>query len=262
MRRTGSGDPRAPSSLSVRKDAPLPKNDGSGPATPTRATFLGRPQVSRNSSAATAVHTTILPQNAGMKGLALRTPAERPRLSSLPIQTTGQDAEQPSPGPAGSLSSTSSSDSSPVQSRIVRRPPRFTGHDVGASLGDDEGDAAEAAFLPPTQTSGSRSAQNQDLGATLRGDPGNLARRVPRDPKEDRVQLSQTSDSSTGSAALVKRPAVDRRPPGPLSPRRTVELSGRSPAGKGKGKGVSREGSDGTPSMGSSFSDLEGTVSV
>jgi hypothetical protein len=54
----------------------------------------------------------------------------------------------------------------------------------------------------------------------------------------------------------------DRRsgvPPGPLSPRRAAELAGRSASGKGsKGKGYSREGSDGTPSMGSSFSDLDG----
>lgn len=42
------------------------------------------------------------------------------------------------------------------------------------------------------------------------------------------------------------------RPVGPLSPRRTAELAG---TGKGSGKG-----SDGTPSMGSSFSDLDGTL--
>jgi hypothetical protein len=44
-----------------------------------------------------------------------------------------------------------------------------------------------------------------------------------------------------------------------LSPRRTVELAGRSPIGRGKNGG--REGSDGTPSMGSSFSDLDGRCS-
>jgi len=47
---------------------------------------------------------------------------------------------------------------------------------------------------------------------------------------------------------------------GALSPKRTAELAGRSPVvgGSRKGKTVlSREGSDGTPSMGSSFSDLD-----
>ena len=39
--------------------------------------------------------------------------------------------------------------------------------------------------------------------------------------------------------------------------RRVAELDGRSPGSKSRG--YSREGSDGTPSMGSSFSDLDGT---
>ena len=50
--------------------------------------------------------------------------------------------------------------------------------------------------------------------------------------------------------------SAEQRTPGPLSPRRTAELAGRSPGSKNKG--YSREGSDGTPSMGSSYSDLDG----
>jgi hypothetical protein len=81
---------------------------------------------------------------------------------------------------------------------------------------------------------------------------------------------SQTSDSSAGSAAVVSRPrpgtagvgADGRRVPppqqGPLSPRRTAELAARGPGSASRGKGASREGSDGAPSMGSSFSDLDG----
>lgn len=55
---------------------------------------------------------------------------------------------------------------------------------------------------------------------------------------------------------MVRHPrhSAERKGPGPLSPRRTAELAGKSPSGK-----ASREGSDGTPSMGSSFSDLDGT---
>lgn len=41
---------------------------------------------------------------------------------------------------------------------------------------------------------------------------------------------------------------------GALSPRRAAELSGAST----RGRTNRREGSDGTPSMGSSFSDLDG----
>ena len=72
---------------------------------------------------------------------------------------------------------------------------------------------------------------------------------------------SQTSDSSAGSTAPVGRgeSAIGkdgarigggRGVAGPLSPKRTVELSGKG-----------REGSEGSPSMGSSFSDLDGTFS-
>lgn len=58
---------------------------------------------------------------------------------------------------------------------------------------------------------------------------------------------------------MVRRPTGDKKPPGPLSPRRAAALAGRSPSGY---KGKSREGSDGTPSMGSSFSDLDGACFV
>jgi hypothetical protein len=51
---------------------------------------------------------------------------------------------------------------------------------------------------------------------------------------------------------------TEQRTPGPLSPRRTAELAGRSPGNQSKG--YSREGSDGTPSMGSSYSDLDGKL--
>lgn len=72
---------------------------------------------------------------------------------------------------------------------------------------------------------------------------------------------SQTSDSSTSSATPARRPEPlhgthRHRLTGPLSPRRHEELAGRSPGLKGKG----RQDSDGTPSMGSSFSDLDGML--
>jgi hypothetical protein len=68
-------------------------------------------------------------------------------------------------------------------------------------------------------------------------------------------QQSQTSDSSASSTAPTSRRPEPlqglgrQRPTGPLSPKRTAQLSGKR-----------REGSDGTPSMGSSFSDLDGKL--
>lgn len=192
-------------------------------------------------------------------------------------------ADPSSPGPADSPSEASSDDSSsPAQSRIIRRPPRFQQqqhHDrdgVRSSFLDEmEEEEAEPAFLPfrakahadAGDAGDNGSAQYTDPGATLRGDPrdfaANAARRLQNatgvdltqgkgkgKEKERILHRSGTSDSSASSAAFVsKRSVGDRRQPSnPLSPRRTAEL---------KGKGYSREGSDGTPSMGSSFSDLD-----
>ncbi|KAI2617159.1 hypothetical protein GGR54DRAFT_216468 [Hypoxylon sp. NC1633] len=261
MRRAGSGDKsaRAPSALSIRKDSPLPRNDGSLPGTPMRST--PRPTATRTSSSNTAVYTT---RNLGGSSKAALKPsadAQRRRLSSLPIATSvnDEDAEPPSPGPAESSDSeSSSSSSSPAQSRIIRRPPRFQGKDAASSFADDED--AEPAFLPyKPQSDGSTSGAGQhDLSATLRGNPSrDYAKRHSKGTgRTERIHQSQTSDSSTSSAATPQKGPVDPNRPGagPLSPRRTMELAGRSPGGKGKG--YSRD-SDGTPSMGSSFSDLD-----
>ncbi|KAK1758479.1 hypothetical protein QBC47DRAFT_411172 [Echria macrotheca] len=289
LRRTGSAAGRAPSSLSVRKDSPLPRNNNNndptsaGPVPAAKTTLPMRPQVSRNSSAGTAVPTHAQLAN---KPAAAATPPPRRRLPSLGISTqaaaayAAADESEPQTAspPASSISSDSSSSSSsesPIQSRIIRRPPRFhskAGAGGGNGDDDDDDDEMEPAFLPlrgsqreSTLTSGGSSGQGQDLGATVRGvgdvrGGGLAARRPARDAAKEQksVVLSQTSDSSTSSAAMVPRNRGERErgaPPGPLSPRRTAELAGRSP--RGKGKGVSREGSDGTPSMGSSFSDLD-----
>lgn len=96
---------------------------------------------------------------------------------------------------------------------------------------------------------------NHDPSATLRGEPVGIAKRTHGYKKTD---ISQTSDSSASSTAPSTKPVASlrRHGPGPLSPRRTAELAGRSPRGKG------REGSEGSPSMGSSFSDLDGMTCI
>ncbi|KAM7208915.1 autophagy-related protein 29 [Naviculisporaceae sp. PSN 640] len=264
MRRTGSVGNRAPSALSMRKDSPLPRNEGTRSPTPAKAGPSGRPQLSRNSSGGTAV----APVPSAKPPSRLSDPHRR-RLSIItPGSATPipQEADPSSPNPTDSArstspalsSSSSSSSSDAIESRIIRRPPRFQTDDGGGDLGDD--DEAEPAFLPfKPKDSTSTASSGQDLGATLRGDARDgFGRRLPktsgRSHRDQLLHHSQTSDSSTSSAAMVRRPTGDRKIPGPLSPRRTAELAGRSPSGN---KGKSREGSDGTPSMGSSFSDLD-----
>ncbi|KAI8193480.1 Autophagy-related protein 29 [Colletotrichum sp. SAR 10_65] len=258
---------RTISALSIRRDSPLPRNDASTPATPITTSL--RPNLSRNGSAGTITRnlggegtstarpgattkpsTTSRPSNDGQQ--------QRRRLSSLPIQSTPRSPEPASPPDESSSPASSDDESSPAQSRIIRRPPRFQQQrDGGVNLDDEDDDDAEPAFLQYKPQSASNASSAQDMGSTLRGDPRN-ARRTPKG--KERIHHSETSDSSTSSPALISRSSAtsDRRPTaggGPLSPRRAAELSGKSPSSKGKG--YSRDGSDGTPSMGSSFSDLD-----
>ncbi|RYC65236.1 hypothetical protein CHU98_g995 [Xylaria longipes] len=261
-RYTGSAtQTRAPSSTSIRKDAPLPLNEQNTPTSSMRST--PRPRPTRTSSTKTAFFTARNLGNSGGKDHGKSSgDAQRRRLTSLPITTNVDDqddqddqtADPQSPGPAESssaASSSSSSSSSPAQSRIIRRPPRFQGNE-GPSFAndDDDDDETEPAFLPY------RPQAEHDLSATLRGNLRDTGKRSLKVSDRHRIHHSQTSDSSSGSTP-VSRGTNDKRSGGPLSPRRTMESAGRSPGGKSKG--YSRD-SDGTPSMGSSFSDLDGTV--
>ncbi|EKD16757.1 uncharacterized protein L3040_006259 [Drepanopeziza brunnea f. sp. 'multigermtubi'] len=245
MKRTGSGGggPRVTSALSTRKDSPLPRNE---PSTPIRTMA---PPFSRTSSANTTTTSRNLPQ---------------PQTSPRPQQATTvrrslSPAHKPRPppvdsSPALSPSSSSSSDSPlPHQSRLLRNRPRYTKKDAQGSLDPVDSDDEEPAFMP---------IAHQDPSATLRGDPRTITRKTPHGHshtaskrKQDLGVMSQTSDSSASSTPATgayRRQDVAKgmrdRPVGPLSPRRTAELAGQKASGKG---------SDGTPSMGSSFSDLD-----
>ncbi|KAI0428232.1 hypothetical protein F5Y09DRAFT_343903 [Xylaria sp. FL1042] len=257
-----TGQPRAPSSTSIRKDSPLPRNEQNTPSSSMRST--PRPAPTRTSSTNTALYTTRnLGSGAKVSGKSATDPQRR--LTSLPITTNiddqndqdDQETYPQSPASADSSSASSSSSSSPAQSRIIRRPPRFQGNE-GPSFArhdddDDDDDDAEPAFLPYRRQAVGSSSGQHDLSATLRGDIRDPAKRSVKGSGRDRTHHSQTSDSSTSSVP-VTRGTHEKRPSGPLSPRRTLELAGRSPGGKAKG--YSRD-SDGTPSMGSSFSDLD-----
>ncbi|KIL93255.1 hypothetical protein FAVG1_03232 [Fusarium avenaceum] len=267
----GPGHQRTHSALSVRRDSPMPRNEaGSGAGTPLNTSM--RPIVPRN----TSTNTTVLRDMAGGSasprpgmGTAART-GERRRLSSLPISSglakspeqvaqpePSPDERSPSPGPADSSPTSSEDESSPAQSRIIRRPPRSK-QPEGGQYEDEDDDESEPAFQPYTSPSNQTSAQ--DLGSTLRGDGRSSGKRHHRTHGKPTIHQSNTSDSSASSAAMVQRPdksdkQLEQRTPGPLSPRRTTELAGREPGSKGKG--YSREGSDGTPNASVTQSALE-----
>ncbi|KAN0106082.1 hypothetical protein V8E51_008958 [Hyaloscypha variabilis] len=262
MRRTGSGGggPRIASALSSRKDSPIPRNDPSVPGTPGRP---AAPPFSRTSSANTTITsrnfapTSPRPTHATINRRSL-SPKPKSRPNSLAIEPpTRSPRPAPLSSPEDSSSSSSSDSEPPMQSRLLRRPPRFSANKLGQS-GDADEEDENPAFMPfaaPSET-----PTHHDPSATLRGDPRNIGGRRPAHKKSmDAALQSATSDSSTSSTTPApRRPeplqgTQRQRLTGPLSPRRTAELAGRSPGLKGKG----RQDSDGTPSMGSSFSDLD-----
>ncbi|KAI1154370.1 hypothetical protein F4825DRAFT_448556 [Nemania diffusa] len=256
-----ASQPRAPSSASIRRDSPLSRNEQNTPSSSMRST--PRPPPTRTSSTNTALFTT---RNLGGGAKGTGKPSndvQRHRLTSLPITTNIDDQDDQDDPEADSQSlghvessstASSSSSSSPAQSRIIRRPPRFQSNE-GPSYADDDDDDddVEPAFLPYRPQTGSAGSGQHDLSATLRGNLRDSGKRSFRGSDRDHTHHSQTSDSSTGSAP-VSRDASDRRPSGPLSPRRTMQLAGRGSGGKSK---TYSQNSDGAPSMGSSFSDLD-----
>ncbi|KAL2183403.1 hypothetical protein L209DRAFT_782536 [Thermothelomyces heterothallicus CBS 203.75] len=313
-RRASLGTGRAPSALSNRKETatPLgrrgeePSGGTAGPVPTAKNAYPIRPGSALNSPAYPAApYAALQDQPASRPGTATRPsdPARR-RFPHLPTPSIDQRAQQPQrpqqpdraemapPSPAAS-SSSSSSDSH-VESRIIRRPPRFqkppkgsrgggNGLFVGGGGDDDDDDYDddddEPAFAPFTQQ-GAASSSGQDLGATLRGNNMDLRDLAGRGRPVLASTISSSSSSAAAAAAAVAVVAVAddtsqshsqtghgrpgrRAPPasyhdddGGRDGRRRRRRR-RPLAGGARAKGTSREGSDGTPSMGSSFSDLD-----
>lgn len=260
----GPGHLRTPSALSIRRDVSMLRNESgtAGPAMNAPA----RPAMSRNTSATTTVMrdgsgasprigNRPNPRGAGQSGgirlssLPTPSPAPTPRSPKLPGAEINR---MDSPGPAETSSTTSSSDdeSLPVQSRIIRRPPRPQQQDSSLGYHADDDDESEPAFQPRNAPSADASAHDLSSTLKLRNQEGrNPPRRTPK-PFAKELNHSQTSDSSASSPAMVSRPGKsrERNSAGPSSPRRNTET--RS----------SQENSEGTPSISSSFSDLDGIV--
>ncbi|KAL7934196.1 hypothetical protein V8C35DRAFT_321946 [Trichoderma chlorosporum] len=264
----GAGHARTPSALSIRRDVSMLRNE-SGSTVPAVSTPV-RPSISRNASATTSATTTVMRDGGGASP---RIGSSRPnpravgqsggiRLSSLPMpppssalmpkspKLAGAEINRmDSPGPAETSSASSSDDESlPVQSRIIRRPPRHQQQDSSLGYQGDEDDESEPAFQPYNATSAGTSSHDLSSTLKLRNQEGrNPPRRTPK-PYAKELHHSQTSDSSASSPAMVSRPGKsrERNSAGPSSPRRNTET--RS----------SQENSEGTPSISSSFSDLDG----
>ncbi|KAJ6114921.1 hypothetical protein N7486_000699 [Penicillium sp. IBT 16267x] len=174
-------------------------------------------------------------------------PPVAPFLRSPPLEE--EDLSSSSPG-------SDSEDEANLPAQRFRRFGQYSIHRAG--LRDDEDDEDDApAFLPlhrePEQ--GPRDRPAQELSATLRLDAERaaLARRRIADRSGQRMPVaSESSTSSMSSGAPVIVQGGQAAPT--VSPRRSGEPSRLSPR---KSQTSGRELSDGTPSMGSSFSDLD-----
>lgn len=167
---------------------------------------------------------------------------------------------------SGSSDSDSDSDLPVHRSQLFKRPPRFQKARRPDLLPFD--DEAEEE---PSERSGSGSAS---LPFASRLGPS-LSERPPKTPTSQGVSTSgemepdqggksskkpvkgQSPDASSSAASLMSEPQkVTSMAPSPLSPKHRAELARLSP--RRQGSKLKKDGSEGTPSMGSSFSDIEG----
>ncbi len=201
------------------------------------------------------------------------------QLSSPSSSEQSEDDEPPKP--------TTSRRHNPTSARLRPQPPRKHQSSPSDEGGDGEDDEDSSPFLPfAAESVASTHRQTPDPSATLRGGFGSPPRQarptVPRRGTMERIppsnvrpaiaqaQQQMTSSASSNSsgpstsapttrppqASASRRTETSSRPSVPLSPRRAAELAaaGLSPLRR---PGSGRDGSDGSPSMGSSFSDLD-----
>ena len=188
------------------------------------------------------------------------------RTPVLPPLSPRPDEESSEPL-SSSVSSESDSDDSNSHRTPFKRFGRFSVRNRPRSNSSDEGedeDEDAPAFLPleaPQETAeeyenGSQQPLPQPTG--LQKTPV-VVQGASTNRQQTAHESSNTSSISSGMntsspMADPQRSQRSSRQIGALSPRRTAELAGVN----ARGRANRREGSDGTPSMGSSFSDLDG----
>lgn len=190
--------------------------------------------------------------------------ADLHRQSASPLASTSRPSTATNAHPSATSPSSmvcsdgdeSSSDSNlPIQSRLLRRPP------WRPCSSDDEEVDDTPTFLPFADP-GRAAPRKQASASTLRDSP----QIVRHGTSNEKIRNSQTSDSSASSTAQhhpvshrdQKHGRAVNAGTGMSSvPRGTAELAGRSPQSTRNGQTLGRE-SDGAPSVGSSFSDLDG----
>jgi len=272
MLRAPSGGSRVPSSLSNRpKERPASHGEGSviEMAPPTRAQPM-----SRNSSTSTvfqvrkpspsAVSQSPQEIQSSFTYTSRTREGSRRSIEASPKQQLASLAKPTMPSVTADDSSTSSSSDSdnpaPVsQSRTFMRRPRYSASKAPLHpLSDaDEEDEDSPPFLPFSDPKAVEPLPASDPGATLRIPPKispshqpatNPTTKAER-PIHQNIHSSSSSAQSQPSSFAQSQPQSQQGRPA----RTQTPLSTLSP----RQRRIAREGSEGTPSMGSSFSDLD-----
>ncbi|KAH8690567.1 hypothetical protein BGW36DRAFT_388978 [Talaromyces proteolyticus] len=252
MRRAGSGGSRVPSRLSALQKEIQPMRPESSSSTTTK----DKSSSVRTSSSNTVMQTQITPEQPieYPVGPSTRRPAstrERPTLTVFQKAPEVEEESQSPPLSSDESDSESDSDDDAPSRRMpgVRRFGNFSVHKPG--LRDDDGDDEDEspAFLPLSH--GTPSA-TQHMTSTLRQESrafeGQRRQLTGHSPSHRRELASLDSSASSGAAG-----GSPQRPSAPLSPRRVANLSRQDSTRAGSANQSSEE----TPSMGSSFSDLD-----
>lgn len=262
MSRAGSGGTRVPSSMSSRAKERTASHgeDGADSRSALRRNALSRNTStttvtqSRNVSATTASKSPTDPHTS----LAQRRSSNQARRSAEASPKQGRLSSDKVSGPSAIASDSSSSSESAAlhptaRSRAFARRPRYSTTKAPPNLLSDADEEEEDSppFLPFSNTRPKTPPPAGDPDATVQISPRRpLSNRQTVGPSpKDKLHPKSAKHavhSSSSSAQSQSQSQTQRRPS-------QTRLSTLSP----KQRRAAKEGSDGTPSMGSSFSDLD-----
>ncbi|KAG8534136.1 uncharacterized protein KY384_000980 [Bacidia gigantensis] len=256
MSRGGSAGSRAPSSLSYRPKSRAPSHgESSGPELrPARGSILSRKSSQNTVSQVAAASPTTRPRSPvdvhySHKHRRYSHETARRSVETSPKIEKPVMERVPSSSAIDSSSSSSDGEEPPLmsRSRVFARRPRYSSAKSNLRpLSDADEEADETPpFLPFSEAGPATPDQAKDLAATMRVPAHQASKRPVTSPptKTKRTALQTVYSSSSSAQSQPHNQTRTAKGAATLSPQQ---------------RRIAREAqSDGTPSMGSSFSDLE-----
>ena len=264
---TGDTDASKPPAIATGKLSPLPTGElSSAPSTPRR----GHPGVARTPS----THT-VTQSRANSSRLSYRpsSGSQRRMSQQAEVMKFSQETEDATLGHGNDGRSDSGSEEEPsatARSQALRKPQPIK-RPAMASIGsdgdgEDDDEDSSGGYLPFATTS--KASKEDPLAATLRSSPKrhvatpqqtattkSKSTQPPPPPPESSSASSASSTQppppSARGASTTTNPSTTGDRAGQLSPQQRAQLAQLSP------RHHKKSGSEGSPSMGSSFSDLD-----